>query len=148
MADKLKAHAPSSPRMPMFVETVTFLAGVPFFTIVGLVYGFLSGWEPVGTTCLILLGGLFGMAGGYLYITAKRIDARPEDDPQGEIHQRAGEYGEFSPQSWWPLVLGISVTLMFGGIPIGWWMVGIGAVVGLVGITGQLFEKYRGQHAH
>lgn len=133
---------------PMFVETWLFLAGVVFFIPVGAIYGIVADWEPVGTVALFLLGGLSALAGGYLWITARRIDPRPEDNPTADIAERAGEVGVFSPHSWWPLVLGLATTFGFLGLAIGWWMVGLGIALGLVGLVGLLFEFYRGQHAH
>ena len=134
---------------PLRVEALLFLAGIVFFVPVGVVYGFVTEWaEPVGSVSLILLGGMFAMAGGYLWLTGRRVDQRPEDDPLGNIEDRAGEVGVFSPHSWWPLVMGAGVALAFLGVAIGWWMTGIGAVVAIISIVGQFFEFSRGQHAH
>ena len=133
---------------PMRVEAWLFSAGVVFFVPVGIIYGFSSHWEPVGVVGFFLLGGMFALAGGYMWLTARRVDPRPEDNPTADIEDRAGEVGVFSPHSWWPLVLGIAATLAFTGVAIGWWMTGLGIALGLVGLVGQLFEFSRGQHAH
>ncbi|MPV38578.1 cytochrome c oxidase subunit 4 [Georgenia subflava] len=132
----------------MRVEAWLFSAGVAFFVPIGLIYGYVADWEAVGTVGFLLLGGMFALAGGYMWITARRIDIRPEDTPTADIEDRAGEVGVFSPHSWWPLVLGVAVTLAFAGIAIGWWMTGLGFAVGIVGLVGQLFEFSRGQHVH
>jgi hypothetical protein len=34
------------------------------------------------------------------------------------------------------------------GVVIGWWLVIIGATLGVVALTGWVFEYYRGEHAH
>jgi hypothetical protein len=34
------------------------------------------------------------------------------------------------------------------GVVIGWWLVIIGAGLGVVALTGWVFEYYRGEHAH
>jgi hypothetical protein len=139
---------PQAPR-PMRVEVGVFILGPVFFLPIALIYGFVADWEPVGTTALLLLVGLYGIAGGYLWLLSRRLDPRPEDDPLGEIEDNAGEIGVFSPHSWWPLVLGIAVAMAFLGPAVdAWWLTGVGVVVAMIGLVGQLFEFSRGQHAH
>ena len=74
----------------MKFEARLFLWLTPFFVIVAVAYGWWSGWEPVGTAALLLVGGLVVMIGAYLALVARRIDPRPEDDPYAEIEQGAG----------------------------------------------------------
>lgn len=132
----------------MKFETRLFLLLVPFFVLVALGYGWWSGWEPVGVVALLLVGGLVGMIGLYLGLVARRIDPRPEDDPYAEIADGAGEQGVFSPGSWWPLAAGGAAALVFLGLAVGWWLVGVGVVLGLLALVGWVFEFSRGQHAH
>ena len=132
----------------MKFETRLFLIFVPFFIVVALVYGFWSRWEPVGVACLFLTAGLVAMVGAYLGLVSRRIDARPEDDPYGDIEQGAGEQGTFSPWSWWPLVLAAGAAVAFASLAIGWWLLAIGAGLGAIGLVGWVFEFSRGQHAH
>ena len=64
------------------------------------------GFEWVGVIGLIL-GGLLGlMIAWYLWMTRRRLERDPSDDPLGDIDEIQGEYGFFSPHSWWPLFLG------------------------------------------
>ena len=141
--------ASSKTRPPMFLETVVFGAGVPVFTAIAIIYGFLTEFtEPVGFIGLLLLAGLAGLVAFFLFVTGRTIDARPEDDPLGTIESAAGEYGEFSPHSWWPFVLGLGAAVTFFGVAVGWWVSGIGAVIGAIGLVGLIFEFSRGQHAH
>lgn len=135
-------------RPPLFVETVVFAALVPFFILVGVVYIVLTNFEPVGSVTILLLAALAGLVAFYLWATGRRIDPRPEDDPLGKVEEAAGEYGEFSPHSWWPLVLGAGAAILFAGVAIGWWISVVGAVVGVIGLVGLVFEFSRGQHAH
>ena len=133
----------------MKVESWLFGAGTFFFVPIGVIYGILTSWrEPVGPTALILTGGLALMVGWYLWFTARHIDPRPEDDPQAPIEAAAGEYGFFSPHSWWPLPLGAAAALTFAGLAVGWWMVTIGILVGALALVGWVFEYWRGAHAH
>ncbi|WP_127128003.1 cytochrome c oxidase subunit 4 [Georgenia sp. SYP-B2076] len=132
----------------MHVETILFGASVIFFLPVGLIYGYVADWEPVGTVSLLLLCGMFGLSGGYLWLLGRRVDPRPEDNPTANIEDRAGEVGVFSPHSWWPLVLGLGAALAFAGLALGYWVTGLGVLVAVIGLVGQLFEFSRGQHAH
>lgn len=132
----------------MKIETWLFGSVLFFFAPIGLIYGWLSGWEPVGTAGLLLAAGLAALVAGYLWVTARRIDARPEDDPLGRVDEAAGEQGFFSPWSWWPLPLGAAAAVTFLGLAIGWWLVYIGLGLGAVSLIGFVYEYSRGQHAH
>jgi len=131
------------------VETWLFGAGALFFAPVGVVYGFVTGWdEAVGVAGLLLTSGLSGLIAMYLYVTAKRIDPRPEDDQHGEVATGAGELGVFAPHSWWPLPLAFSAAVCFAGLAVGWWLFLIGAGLAAIAVVGWVFEFYRGEHAH
>ena len=132
----------------MKIETRFFLYFVPFFLIVATIYGLWSHGEPVGTLGIPLVAALVGMIGGYLALVARRIDDRPEDDPEGEIAQGAGDQGVFSPSSWWPLAIAGAAAMVFTGLAIGWWLVYVGIVLGALALVGWVFEFSRGQHAH
>jgi len=131
----------------MRFESRLFLALVPFFLVVTLAYGWWSGWEPVGVVALLLLAGLVGMIGMYLALVARRIDPRPEDDPQGEIAQGAGEQGVFSPGSWWPIACAGAAAVVFLGLAVGYWICFIGAPLVAVALVGWVYEYYRGNFA-
>jgi uncharacterized membrane protein len=131
------------------VEAWFFGGGTPLFLIFAVVYGKVTDWdEPVGVACLFLTAGLASLIGGYLAYTARVIDARPEDDPFGEIAEGAGELGEFAPYSWWPLAAAGGAALLFAGLAVGWWLVFIGVLFSAIGVIGWVFEYYRGEHAH
>ncbi|RMI04950.1 cytochrome c oxidase subunit 4 [Cellulomonas triticagri] len=132
----------------MKVEPWLFLGGVLFFIPIGLVYAWWSGGEAVGTVGIPLVGGLVGMIGGYLLLVSRRIDARPEDDPEALIAEGAGDQGVFSPWSWWPITIAFAGGLAFLGMAIGWWLLYVGVALGVIGLVGWIFEFSRGQHAH
>ncbi len=133
----------------MKVEGWLFGAGTFFFVPIGVIYGILTSWqEPVGPTALMLTGGLALMVGWYLWFTARHIDPRPEDDPQAAVEAAAGEYGFFSPHSWWPLPLAATAAMVFLGLAVGWWLVVIGIILGALAQIGWVFEYWRGAHAH
>jgi hypothetical protein len=132
------------------VKTELWLfAGGPLWLLpLAFVYGSLSGWEPVGTVCILLVAALATLVGGYLWVTSRRIDARPEDDIYGDIADGAGEQGVFAPHSWWPLALGATIAIAFLGIAIGWWLIVLGGGLAMLALVGWVFEFYRGAHAH
>ena len=132
----------------MKLETKLFLYGVLFFIPVGLIYGVWSDGEAVGMLGIPLVGGMVGMIGAYFALLSRRIDPRPEDDEHGEIEQGAGDQGVYAPWSWWPLAIGAAAAIAFLGLAVGFWLTGIGVVLGVIGLVGWVFEFSRGQHAH
>ena len=73
-----------------------------FYGITTAVYALWS-HEVVGTVALILSTCLALLIAFYFWFTDRRLGATlPEDNLEGEIADRAGEQGFFSPHSWWP----------------------------------------------
>ena len=133
----------------MSVEAKLFQYGVAPFALVAVIYAWATsrsehGIEWVGVVCLVLLAIMVGMIGGYLGITARKLDARPEDELDGEISDAEGDYGFFSPRSWWPLQLGVAALLTFLGLAVGWWIFLIGVLFAVVALLGWSFEYFRG----
>ncbi len=132
----------------MRIEYRFFVMLAAFFAVVGTIYGFWTGWgEPVGATALYLCFGLGAMIAFYLFVTARKLPDRPEDNPLGEIAEQEGEYGVFSPYSWWPLWLGLTGAVCFLGLAVGWWLTIIGAAFGIFALVGWTFEYYKGRDA-
>lgn len=118
-----------------------------FFTVLGAIYWWLAD-EPAGTAALIFTGALGFLIAFYLLFTARRVEPLPEDDDEGDIAEGAGEQGFYSPHSWWPLPVGVGSALTaLGLVFIMWWMIILGLVVTIVGVTGLLFEYYQGEFA-
>ena len=133
----------------MRVETWLFGAGTFFFIPIAIVYGFITSFkEPLGVTALLLTGALAMLIGGYFWVTSRRIDPRPEDNPLAEISEGAGDQGMFAPFSYWPLPLAFGASIVFAGLAVGWWLFFIGAGISAVALIGWVFEFYRGEHAH
>jgi hypothetical protein len=55
--------------------------------------------------------------------------------------------GEFSPWSWWPIVLASSAALAILGLAVGTWLLPIGFGLFAVAIVGWVYEYYRGYFA-
>lgn len=128
--------------------TGRLFAGIAaFFIIIGFVYWLLAS-EPAGAAALIFTGALGFLIAVYFLFTVKRLDPLPEDDEDGEVADMAGEYGFFSPHSWWPLPIGVAAAVIAMGLVfMSWWMILLGVVVLMLSVTGLLFEYYRGEFA-
>jgi hypothetical protein len=118
-----------------------------FFGGLGAIYWWLAK-EPAGTAALVFTGALGFLIAFYLLFTAKRIEPLPEDDDEGDIVEGAGVQGFYSPYSWWPLPVGAGAAIVgFGLVFLMWWLIILGVVVTIVGVTGILFEYYAGEFA-
>lgn len=110
---------------------------------------FYVGGEAVGITGMILAACLAGMVGFYLWFTQRRIGFDiPSDNLQGEIADDAGELGFYSPHSWWPLPVALSIMTVGLGLILGWWLVliGVGALfISIIGFVTE-YEKPLTQH--
>lgn len=132
----------------MKVEFKLFAAIGAFFIVIGLVYGVVTEWnEPVGPFGLLLSAGVSALIGFYLWETGRKLDPRPEDDPLALISAAEGEFGFFSPHSWWPLALAAAAAVVFLGLAVGWWLFTIGMFLTALATIGWTFEYFRGQHA-
>jgi len=129
------------------VESLIFMIIAVFCAAAAVVYG-LWAKEPIGTTALVLSGGLTGLIGGFFWFVSRRIDARPEDRKDADIADGAGELGFFSPSSYWPFALALSAAMM--GLALAFWyswFIAIAGVALLITIGGLLFEYYVVQNA-
>ena len=127
----------------MKVEGVLFGFIAAFLFAVTAVYWLLS-YDPTGTACLALAGGLALIVGYYLWFTSRRMEARPEDRDDAEITEGAGEVGFFSPHSWWPIALAAAFTVTLLGVLFGLWLFLIGLIAVITAAMGLLFEYYVG----
>lgn len=126
----------------MKVEARLFDVTTAFFFIAAIVYG-LWAQEPVGTVGLILVGGLSLIIGSYFHFVARRVERRPEDNPDAEISDGAGEVGFFSAGSYWPV--GIAAAGGITAVALAFWQVWllvIGLVLVLMAIGGLVFEYH------
>ena len=138
----------------MHIEARLFEFLTAFFALCAVGYATLTalyangGVEWAGTTALVLTTGLTLITGTFFRFVARRLDTRPEDYEDAEIADGAGELGFFSPGSYWPFALALSVGLM--GLALAFWyswLIIIAAVALMITIGGLLFEYYVGQNA-
>ncbi|MCR2811457.1 cytochrome c oxidase subunit 4 [Microbacterium sp. zg.Y1090] len=130
-----------------------------FFLIVAVVY---TGWniiahpslpwnqaiEWVGTVALFFSVFMAALIGFYVSRVHKAQGGElPEDILTADIDDGDPELGEFSPWSWWPIVLAFSAALAMIGFAVGTFMIPIGLAVFVVALVGWVFEYYRGYFA-
>jgi 1,4-dihydroxy-2-naphthoate octaprenyltransferase len=134
----------------MRVEARIFLAIAAFLWTISVMYGIWTDQtqghvEVAGLAALILSGGLLFIAGSFFWFVSRRIDPRPEDRPDADIAEGAGELGFFSPGSYWPIGLAMAATLAGVGLAfMQVWLLFV-AIIGILGaVGGLLFEYYTG----
>jgi hypothetical protein len=127
----------------MKVEGGIFATGAIFYFVVAAIYYYASA-EVVGTTALVLTGGLAAIVGTYILVTGKRIGDRPEDRLDGEIAEADANYGFYSPHSWWPLMVGTAFSLIFLGLVFAVWLMVLASVFLVIAVAGWLFEYETG----
>jgi hypothetical protein len=121
-----------------------------FLFIATFVYAFwtegqLGQVDWIGSTALALSTLLLTMCGGFFWFVSRRIDLRPEDRPDAEIADGAGEIGFFSPGSYWPFGLAAAATLAGIGLVFKlWWLIAVGLIAVIGAACGLLFEYYTG----
>ena len=87
------------------------------------------------------------MIAWYLWMTRRRLERDPSDDPLGDIDEIQGEFGFFSPHSWWPLFLGRSRGDLLPRPRRRLVAVLIGAFFAVPALVGWTFEYFKGEHA-
>lgn len=134
----------------MKTNIVLFLFIGVFCLVVAFIYGFVTGFEELaGFPLLLLTAGLGFMIWWYLQATDKHSqEVMDGDNPDGEIQDMAGNYGEFAPWSWWPLGLGFSLAFVFFGMAYDWWVVFIACIPAIYFVTGWVMEYNRKRYAH
>jgi hypothetical protein len=132
----------------MRVEARIFEIITAFFFLSAVIYGAWSGGEPVGTVALTLTGGLTLIVGTYFRFVSRRVRMRPEDNAEAEISDGAGDLGFFSPGSYWPVGVALSVTVVGTALAFAeWWLVAVGVAVLLITVAGLVFEYHIGPRA-
>ena len=128
----------------MIVGGKLFAYGTALYVGLAIVYWFMSG-DVVGTTALALTGGLAFLISFYVLFTAKRVGPLPEDNELALISDIDPDYGFFSPYSWWPFAIGLSVAIFVLGFVFARWMMVFGLFAIMMAIYGLIFEYYRGE---
>jgi hypothetical protein len=126
----------------MKVESRLFEIVTAAIFVMGIAYAVLA-QEPVGVAGLFLTGGLTLIIGTYFRFVSRRLEERPEDNPEAEVSDGAGDVGFFSPGSYWPIAVAASAALM--GISLAFfymWAMVISGIILLAAIGGLVFEYH------
>ena len=134
----------------MKIEARVFDLVMAFSFLMAGVYGYWTHLatghvEPTGTVALALTGGLALISGTYFRFVSRRIEVRPEDNPDAEVTDGAGELGFFSPGSYWPV--GLAAAAATTGVAVAFWHVWllvIAIVLVLIMVGGLVFEYHTG----
>ncbi|MEY3753399.1 MAG: cytochrome c oxidase subunit 4 [Actinobacteria bacterium] len=134
----------------MKVSWQLFIGLALFYVLMTVIYWQVGG-EPVGIGGMLLAAALAGMVGFYVWFTQRRIgQILPEDNLTAQISDGAGELGFYSPHSWWPLPVALSMCALTLSLIIGWWLtvISLGAlVISIIGMVTQ-YEKPIAASAH
>jgi hypothetical protein len=107
-----------------------------------------DGIEWVGSVALMFTALMGSLIAFYIGRVHKAQGGElPEDVLTSDIDDGDPELGEFSPWSWWPIILAASAALGMMGLAIGTWIFPIGLSLFVVAIVGWVFEYYRGYFA-
>ncbi|MBL5973469.1 MAG: cytochrome c oxidase subunit 4 [Candidatus Leucobacter sulfamidivorax] len=134
---------------------VIFWILTAYFLIVAAVYTFWSiaaigHIEWAGTLAILLSGGLTGFIAGFLTLAhRKQGGTLVEDLPDSDIDDGDPDIGEFSPWSWWPIVLAFGAGLFVIGLSIGnnFWLAFLALPLVPIAVVGWIYEYYRGHFA-
>ena len=134
----------------MKVSWQLFIGLALFYVLMTVIYWQVGG-EPVGIAGMLLAAALAGMVGFYVWFTQRRIgQILPEDNLTALISDGAGELGFYSPHSWWPLPVALSMCALTLSLIIGWWLtvISLGAlVISIIGMVTE-YEKPIAVSAH
>ena len=132
----------------MKVSWQLFIGLALFYVLMTVIYWQVGG-EPVGIGGMLLAAALAGMVGFYVWFTQRRIgQILPEDNLTALISDGAGDLGFYSPHSWWPLPVALSMCALTLSLVIGWWLtvISLGALV--ISIIGMVTEYEKPVAAH
>ena len=134
----------------MKVSWQLFIGLSVFYVLMTIIYWQVGG-EPVGIAGMLLSAALAGMVGFYVWFTQRRIgQILPEDNLTALISDGAGDLGFYSPHSWWPLPVALSMCALTLSLIIGWWLtvISLGAlVISIIGMVTE-YEKPVASSAH
>ncbi|AXE54501.1 cytochrome c oxidase subunit 4 [Aurantimicrobium sp. MWH-Uga1] len=126
-----------------------------YFLVSGVVYiiwNHLAGqeFEATGSVGLLLSAVLAGFVAFFLNMVNRSQGGilLPEDSPNADIDDADPDLGHFSPWSWWPLILGAAIGLVFLGLAVGFWIIFLAIPLVLIAVTGWTYEYYRGNFGH
>jgi hypothetical protein len=131
-------------------STLMYVLAITFLIVDGayLTWSLLAhNFELIGLITMGLSGLLCLFIAFYFARSAVGSAAWPEDRPNAEIDDGDPEIGHFSPQSWWPVLLAGSASLLILGVAISAWLAFLAVPFLLICVVGWVYEYYRGYFA-
>ncbi|MDY3049344.1 MAG: cytochrome c oxidase subunit 4 [Rothia sp. (in: high G+C Gram-positive bacteria)] len=120
-----------------------------FLIPMGIIYGFMTDFtEWAGFPAILATAVMCLFLWYFLSFTDKKHPDMPYENEAGEIAEAAGDYGFYSPWSWWPLFIGAACTIVVVGLAIDWWIVLVAIPFAAAAVLGWVYEYSRGDHAH
>ncbi len=135
-----------------WILTVFFLIVAGLYTAWNIIEHSHLAWftaiEWVGTVALLFTAFMSALIAFYVHRVHRAQGGElPEDVLTADIDDGDPEVGEFSPWSWWPVVLAFAASLFILGLAVGQFLLPIGVAVFVVAIVGWVYEYYRGYFA-
>ena len=129
-----------------------FLLETVLYTVWNILAHPLLDWysaiEWVGSVAFLFTGLMSALIAFYIgRVHHAQGGELPEDILTSDIDDGDPELGEFSPWSWWPIVLASSAAVCILGLAVGTWLFPIGVGIFVVAIVGWVYEYYRGYFA-
>ncbi|WP_223172775.1 cytochrome c oxidase subunit 4 [Microbacterium sp. NIBRBAC000506063] len=104
--------------------------------------------EWVGTVSLFFTAMMGAFVGFFLGKSHKSQGGElPEDILTADVDDGDPELGEFSPWSWWPIVLAAAASVFIVGLAVGHFLLPVGLALFVIAIVGWVYEYYRGYFA-
>ncbi|KQY98785.1 cytochrome c oxidase subunit IV [Microbacterium sp. Root53] len=105
--------------------------------------------EWAGSTAFAFAVFMSAMVAFYIQLVHKGQHgvALPEDRDDADIDDGDAELGEFSPWSWWPLVLAGSAAIAIISLAVAQFLLPLALGLFAVAIVGWVYEYYRGYFA-
>ena len=123
----------------MRTEWRLFAGGGGFFAFAAALYWFTS-YEEAGSVMLALSVGALALIAVYLRRQGARTGLRPEDRPDAEPADAAGDIGYFPSSSIWPLVMATGVVVVANALVFGVWLAILGGLLFLTAVVGYAME--------
>lgn len=134
-----------------WILTAYFFVLAATYTVWNLIaHGYI---EWAGSTAILLSSCLTGFIAFYLgLVKRKQGGVLVEDREDADIDDGDPELGEFSPWSWWPIVLAFGASAVILGLCLTWgtfafWLVIFALPIVPVAVVGWVYEYYRGNFA-
>lgn len=105
--------------------------------------------EWIGTIAFLFTSFMAALIGFFVSVShkAQRGADLPEDREDVGIDDGDPEVGEFSPWSWWPIVLATAPAVIMISLATAHFLIPLGAALLLIGLVGWTYEYYRGHFA-